>query len=684
MKTNKIVLLTGLVSLLILTSCQDNFLDKQPISNLTPENYLNQEADLVTYATNLFTEFDVFPTEGNPFAADRGTDVMANRGLEDNRFVPGQKKVDQKDNGGDWNFRLIYQCNYFFGNVLPKYYAGKITGDADAIRHDIGEMYLIRASVYFKKLQKFGDFPIISTTLPDVMEPLITASKRAPQTEVARFILADLDSAILLMKTTAPDGNRNRLSRPCAQLLKSRVALYEATWLKYFKGTAFVPNGSGWPGATREYNKDYQFKSGSIDEEINYFLTQAMTAAKAVADATPLEANNMDSWQPVAETDVDGQAAYAKKLESNKYFTMFGDVDLVSHKEVLFWRRYDLALNVCNGIAQEVGRGNSGCGFTRGMVDGFLMKNGLPIYASGSGYTGDDTISQVRRNRDGRLFLFLKDPKQKNIIYPSPKGTHATPIEPFPDILNKTGNGDYPTGYANRKGLNFDAALCGNGLGYTGEIIYRGVEAYLNYMEACYEKNANLDADAQKYWKAIRTRAGVDPDFQKTIAATDMSKEAVNDWGAYSAGKLIDATLYNIRRERRCELMAEGFRYNDLRRWRAMDQMIETGYQIEGFKIWGPMQKWYKAAELKYNKGTSSTVSDPALGDHILVHQRVKSDLAYNGYRWTMAHYLNPIANEHFLITSADFSDPEKSVIYQNPGWPYTSNGIPDASLDTK
>ena len=67
-----------------------------------------------------------------------------------------------------------------------------------------------------------------------------------------------------------------------------------------------------------------------------------------------------------------------------------------------------------------------------------------------------------------------------------------------------------------------------------------------------------------------------------------MSKEAENDWGAYSGGKLIDATLYNIRRERRCEFMADGLRYMDLCRWRAMDQLIEQPYIPEG-SIYGTL-----------------------------------------------------------------------------------------------
>lgn len=653
---HKIFLLIAFVALLM-SSCSEDFLDKQPVSKLTPENFLNQEADLVSYAIDLYASDQVFRTGSNPFADDANTDDMSGTRTSD-RFIPGQKKVGQT--GGEWDFAKINQCNYFFTNVLPKWQAGKITGDPEAIKHDIGEMYLIRASLFFRRLRTLGDFPIVRGVLPDDMAVLTAASKRMPRTEVARFILSDLDSAILLMKDNAPDGNRNRLSKNCAQLLKSRVALFEGTWLKYFKGTAFVPNGPNWPGATKDYNKNYQFPSGSIESEIDFFLGEAMKAAKVVADAVPLETNNMVIQQTASDP-------------LNPYVGMFNTIDLKGFNEVLFWRRYDLALNLTNGIAHEMARSNSGNGLTRGLTESFLMSNGLPIYAPGSGYAGDDSIHLVRKDRDGRLQLFLKQPGQINIIYPSTLATHGIPVEPYPDILNKLGNGTYPTGYANRKGLPVDGVHFGNFRSYVGEVVYRGVEAYLNYIEACYEKNGSLDDDAQKYWIAIRTRAHVDTDFQKTIDATDLNKESANDWAVYSGGNMVDATLYNIRRERRNELMAEGTRWDDLRRWRSMDQMKTTPYIVEGFKLWGPMQKWYNPSDLKYDMGDNSTVSSPALSSYLRPHQRTTSDLGYNGYKWAMAHYLEPIAIEHFLITTEN-NDISGSPIYQNPGWPTIAN----------
>ena len=111
------------------------------------------------------------------------------------------------------------------------------------------------------------------------------------------------------------------------------------------------------------------------------------------------------------------------------------------------------------------------------------------------------------------------------------EGDHAVPVEPIPNILTGDAAKGYATGYALRKGGSFDQAQCVNGENYTGSITFRASEALLNYMEACYEKNGNLDAKAQSYWRAFRERAHPDTDYNKTIAATVMSEEAKNDWG---------------------------------------------------------------------------------------------------------------------------------------------------------
>ena len=530
------------------TSCND-FLDKEPMSSVSPENYLKDASQLEAYANKLYN--DILPAHSygyGLFGNDAHTDNQASFDYS-TRFLPGEWKTSQSS-GGSYSFTNIYSCNYFLERVLPLYEEGLLSGSASDVRHYIGEIYFLRAYDYFQRYQAYGDFPIVTTTLPDQMEPLVEASKRMPRNEVARFILSDLDKAIDLM-SSAEGTQKTRLSKECALLLKSRVALFEATWLKYFKGTPFVPNGQDWPGKSKEYNAHYEYPSGSIDSEITYFLTECMSAARTVAESATLVENTGTVQQSVAEP-------------VNPYMDMFGAEDMSGYSEVLLWRPYSKSLGITHNVVTACQHGNYGIGLTRGMVESFVMANGLPIYAAGSGYAGDETIADVRKDRDSRLSIFLKEPGQINILYEAPEGDMAVPVEPYPVILNTNPEKGYSTGYALRKGNNYDQKYCANVSNYTGALIFRASEALLNYMEACYEKDGTLDATARGYWAKLRTRSHVNPDFEQTIAATVMSKEAPNDWGAYSAGQLVDPTLYNIRRERRSELMAEGLRYMEI------------------------------------------------------------------------------------------------------------------------
>ena len=139
--------------------------------------------------------------------------------------------------------------------------------------------------------------------------------------------------------------------------------------------------------------------------------------------------------------------------------------------------------------------------------------------------------------------------------------------------------------------------------------------------------------------------------------------------------------MYNIRRERRCEFIAEGMRNNDLRRWRAMDQL--RNYQIEGMNLWTSM---YDKDTYKNTDGTSKLIALPAaspnisaktLSVYIRPYQIIQqNNLYYNGITWTKAHYLSPIGFENFLRTSKG-GNVATSVIYQNPGWPVQADGIP-------
>ena len=656
----KVLLLS--CSLAILPAC-DDFLDEEPQSEVSPEKYLLNESQLEAYVNKYYADYDNWKSDsddkggmipsfwgsenGSTYKDDNATD---NQQGTNGRYLKDTWTVGQS--GGKWNFTNINALNYYLQTVVPRLENGELTGTESNLKHLVGEGYFLRALEYFFRLQRLGDFPIVKTVLPDEQEALMEASKRSPRNEVARFILSDLDQAISLMNNNV---KKTRLSKNAALLLKSRVALFEATWEKYHAGTALVPNGTGWPGAGKDYNAGYQFPSGSIEKEIEFFLTEAMSAASQVADAVQLTENNQI---------IRDQASKGK----NPYYDMFASHDPSGYSEVIMYRGYDLSLNNSHHFNHYLYSGGN-TGYTHQFEQVFLMENGLPVYAAGSGYAGDDYIADTKIDRDWRWRLFMKAPKEAKAV------DNIATVEYFPEaprLYVSDAKNATSTGYIQGKGYSLDYNDQLLGKDQTAFVVYRASEAYLNYIEASYLKNGNIDATADKYWKALRTRAGVDTDYQKTINATDMSKEALNGWDAYSHGALVDATLYNIRRERRCEFIGEGFRYMDLIRWRALDQL--NGYQLEGAKIFGPMKSIF-GDNLKYDQADekNNNVSSPSLSDYLRPNQVTSTNQYYNGLYFYEAHYLDPIAVQHFMITSPDGSTVSQSPIYQNPGWPITA-----------
>jgi len=652
----------------VATGC-DDYLDATPESKVSTEDYLYSADQLKAYITTYYVSEKNYGSEADEYGGrlpshygSGGESFYSDDLCTDNAVGRSGNARFIKDNwntgssGGSWNFRDIRRINFFLNTVIPRYEAGELSGSSDACAHYIGEGYFLRAHQYFYRLRKLGDFPIVKDVLTDNEADLIEQSKRQPRNEVARFILQDLDQAIALMQNDAPAGARTRLNKWCAYLLKARVALYEASWLKYHAGTPLVPKADGWPGASKDYLSSYQFPSGSLDGEISFFLDEAMKAAEKVGDAFELQTNNKIMRNPSDKT-------------VNPYYDMFAGNDASKYSEVLLWRQYSYGTLSHWFNHYLYGGGNRG--WTRQMEQTFLMENGLPVYANNSGYAGDDYIEDTKTDRDWRWKLFMKAPGEVRAVVNEGSDTY-TSYEYFPSPASvyvsdsKIGTS---TGYLLGKGYSMDYADQVNGNGESVSVIFRAAEAYLIYLEASYMSKGQIDSKADSYWKKLRARAGVDQDYSKTIAATDMSKEGLVDWGAYSHGQLVDATLYNIRRERRCELMNEGFRYDDLCRWRAMDQL--NGYHLEGAKVWGPMKADYAHADGNYiedNVGATISAQNLSLYNRPL-QALTTNNLYYNGFSFYQAHYLNPIANSHFLQTSSDGKTASTSPIYQNPGW---------------
>jgi hypothetical protein len=310
-----------------------------------------------------------------------------------------------------------------------------------------------------------------------------------------------MDKAIALLAPRT-QFNGQRLNKEAALLFKSRVALFEGTFEKYHKGSGRVPGDSNWPGATASYNSGKTF---DINTEIRFFLQEAMNAAKQVGDNAQLTANNHVMNPAVGVT-----------TGWNSYFEMYSRPSLSSVPEVLLWKEYSSTQNIKHDTPY---RCKVGCadGYTRTFAESFLMKNGLPIYASGD-YKGDVTIDNVKSGRDERLQLFVWG--ESDLMDSDPAAPGVGKLFKSPAITEATDERRCITGYQPRKYYTYDYNQTTNDevRGTNACPIFRTAEAMLNYIEASYELNGTIDATARSYWQSLRARAGVSTRVYTKIA----------------------------------------------------------------------------------------------------------------------------------------------------------------------
>lgn len=138
-------------------------------------------------------------------------------------------------------------------------------------------------------------------------------------------------------------------------------------------------------------------------------------------------------------------------------------------------------------------------------------------------------------------------------------------------------------------------------VGETPAIVLRFAECLLIYAEAQAELGLITQADLDLSINKLRTRAGMP---KLMLSAVPVDPRYTSD-GVFPV-------IVEIRRERRVELYNEGFRYNDLRRWR-------QGKKLD-VPTWGI--QWNAAAIARYPGAKIQTVVDPVSKKHILMSLR--------------------------------------------------------------
>lgn len=503
-------------SILPFSSCSD-FLDREPITKPEAGNFLTGAIQVENYINGLYMTLPSFSKFGLGVRSEEknSDNIIAEK--YDAR-LHGQN--NQFSGASDWQtgYQNLRKVNYFFHN----YKVPEAQENEDVLSLK-GEAYFLRAYWHFDLLKKFGSIPVMdafwdeNATIAGLQIPAKTRN------EVARFILSDLVEAKNLLHSRGKYSGI-RINKEAAMVLAMNVALYEGTWEKYHSSDDFA----------------------SSTNESNYFLGEVINWGNELFGC------GIDLYK-TGQNPGDAFAA------------LFNSKDLSGMGEVLLWRKYssdegvfhDVNGNLKAGVVDSEGA----AGITQSLVDNYLNADGTFIDPT------NEKFKDFKERFEGRDPRLIQTVMNEGAKFAS--ATTATPmhLEEYTDEKKNTisppklagdGNTRSLTGYHIRLGID-TTFVSGNG--ETALPIIRYAEGLLAYAEAAAELEMWSDDIANKTLKALRERAGV-----KYLAPA-------KDANFTDFGYTLTPVLQEIRRERRSELALQGFRLDDLMRWKA-DKLI--------------------------------------------------------------------------------------------------------------
>ena len=501
------------------------------------------------------------------------------------------------EQAGDWSWTNIRNLNFFMNRYQ------RVEGTDADINAQVAVIRFFRALDYFGKIKSYGDVPWYEKDLTDGdTEELFKA--RDTRDFVLGKVIEDLEFAIQWL----PEKNAAvecALHKDAARTQLSRVCLYYGTFKKYH-------NVGGTPSSQE-------------------LLQKAASNALAVMNTGRYE---------IVQGDDKGCGQQAFEGYPLYYQNQFVQEDLSSNKEAIMYRKY-----VDGTLMHGTGR-NQGVGYSKDFAESFLCKDGKPIGVSEL-YQGDETIDDEMINRDPRMYNIIDNVHRPYTVQADGKiETTFSKFDKNYSAPNVSASGSV-TGYANVKYSSADPTQwVANATTYDW-FIYRYAEVLLNYAEAKYELGEMtqdvLDATINK----LRDRVEM-PHLKMEVGFTDPN------WPDY--GYEVAPLLQEIRRERRIELVAEGFRYDDIIRWKGV-KVYENPKTVLGMRVTDKVKSLYD--EGTFGGETGRALVEYQGKTYIRPYTKELNDA---GRKWASddKRFLNPISKNVILINPN---------ITQNPGW---------------
>jgi starch-binding outer membrane protein, SusD/RagB family len=232
---NRIAIILAILTTGLLSGCSKDFLDKQPLDQLSTASFWKSESDALLGLTGVY----YLEGEESTTAAKQQREFWNQdnylrqfEATTDNGFEKDNEVTDI--NSGNlistytavndlWksSYVKIAKCNNFLSNI------GTVTMDETRRAQMIAEVKTIRAYDYYYMAFLWGDVPLV-TKVQSVQEA--NTITRNPRADVVTFAVSELQAAIADLPVTRPDAEKGRITKGGALGILGRVFLGEKRW----------------------------------------------------------------------------------------------------------------------------------------------------------------------------------------------------------------------------------------------------------------------------------------------------------------------------------------------------------------------------------------------------------------------------------------------------------------------
>lgn len=479
-------------------------LNEDMVTSGTKELIFSSSQGLETYALSLYQQLPGLTTLGGPEGSS--TDYGVCKAI--NSFYTEGYSAETSTSWGWGNLRTV---NYLIDGI----HSDVCTVPQDEKDHYEGLARWFRAWFYYSKLTSYGPVPWFDHCLSnDELDEMY--KNRDPRDTIITHIIKDLDFAAEHIKTTSSIGN-TRISKNAAYALKSRACLFEASWRKYHKQETAM-----WSA-----------------EDL---YREAISAAEEIMEDPLVKIN----------TKICNDDYLFDNPSLGAYRSLFYSKDIMTDEVILGCQASldDMVTGDTNWYYTSATYGSGVC-LSRALIHTYLCKDGTR-FTDKPGYSATNFIDEFA-GRDERL--------AQTVMSPTYQVLGGGWKDRRPNIVD----GVAVTGYQIIKFNEDDVSKNGSAKNENSLPIIRYAEVLLNYAEAKAELGEITDSDWSKTIGELRRRAGI----QEKAGVTSSLPTTLDPYlQEVFYPNVTDPVIMEIRRERTIELVYEGFREDDLRRWR--------------------------------------------------------------------------------------------------------------------